>query len=150
MAKTRQLSFQHFADSSTLTSPARASSEYSHSHLSLLASTCFEFDTCLPTPTHCQRERANRSLLTVCRPAAGPLNTTNTLLQTVNIRPHTHRHMQAEEFMNELLLLTLALESLFPKAPVDRKQRCEIWVGRWGGCTDNDAMYTHTHISNHT
>lgn len=30
--------------------------ELSHSHLSLLASTCFEFDTCLPTPTRHQQK----------------------------------------------------------------------------------------------
>lgn len=56
-AKHRHLSFQSSTDSSTLTShtvsASWASSEDSHSHLSLLPSTCFEFDTCLLIPTCC-------------------------------------------------------------------------------------------------
>lgn len=78
---TRHLSFQHSVDSSTLTShsSAWALSEYSHSHLSPLASTCFEFDTCLPTPTRRQR-KSQQVTPTVCRPAA--LNTTKTLTNT--------------------------------------------------------------------
>lgn len=63
LSKSWHLSFQHSSNTSTLTahSSAWASSECSHSHLSLLATTCFQLDTCLQHQ-HTVSQGANRLL----------------------------------------------------------------------------------------
>lgn len=63
LSKSWHLSFQHSSNTSTLTAPssAWASLECSHSHLSLLATTCFQPDTCLQHQ-HTVSQGANRSL----------------------------------------------------------------------------------------
>lgn len=82
------------ADSSTLThhtASSQVSSAHSHNYLAALASTCFEFDTCLPTPTQPQ-VKSQQVIQTVNRPAVVQHNSTHSFRQ--NIRPHSHSHMQ--------------------------------------------------------
>lgn len=117
---TRHLSFQLSADSSTLTSHSSASSEYSHSRWSLLASTCFEFDTCLLTPIH-RQQKSQQVTPAVSRPVA--LNTTETLTKHIaatlfqdSEHPSTHpQPYAAEGFVNEPLLLPWHWNPCFPK-----------------------------------
>lgn len=130
-AKTRHLSFHHSAGSSTLTShsvsSARAYSEYSHSRLSPLASTCFEFDTCLPTPTHRQRKSQQVTLNSVhtCSPQYNRNTQQHSFRQWTSV--HTPTAICRRGICEWATALTLALESLFPKAPADRRHTCEIW-----------------------